>query len=133
MKKKESEFGMGCVYCLVLFTKHYSRLHSELEHAKEMRKKHGDYWSDNHAVHMWFNAASDHLYDLQIPQYWKKKKLGKLLKELQDKSIDIGHGLGLMQDYTTPKEAEKIIDLVDEIAILIDKELGVKSVKAQFG
>lgn len=130
MNKKTSEFGTGCVYNLVLFAKHYERLTSDLERYKDKKEP---YWSEGKLIHQWFNGASDHLYDLCIPQGWEKKKVGKLLRELQSSALDIGHGKGLLEDYTTKKEFDKIMRLVDEIAMLIDRELGVQSRKAEYG
>lgn len=125
--KKSSEFGKGVIYPLVLFCNHF------IHHAYDDHKEnYNDFIS-------WFNGASDHLYELEIPVEWKKRKLGKKLKELQDLALDIGHGnLGLMD--SNHKKAEKFakasydkcVLLVKEIAFLLDKELGFKPIKGDW-
>jgi len=59
MTDKTSEFGQGLTYCLGLFLAHEWNL-------KEMEKTYSKVGL-NDWVSIWFNGASDHLYDLEIP------------------------------------------------------------------
>lgn len=113
---KTSDFGRGFVYNLILFASHFERekfkgLKGELD------------------ISLWFNASSDHLFELDIPEQWEKKKIGKLAKELQDLALDIGHGERMMEEIDV-SEKGKVIELTKEIGLLIDKELGIKPIKA---
>ena len=49
-----SEFGKGFAYCIGLFLAHAER--------------------DPTYIDLWFNAAADHLYDLQIPEKMPNKQ-----------------------------------------------------------
>ena len=93
MKKPESEFGRGFVYNLILFAKHWAWAESRwLTPYRKLRKKNPKLFSDESALELWFNGASDHFYELEIPSQWKKKKIGKLAKWLQDRCLYWGHG-----------------------------------------
>jgi hypothetical protein len=83
-------------------------------------------------VQLWFNGASDHLYELEIPPQWKKKKIGTLAKMLQSKALDIGHGSGLFHDGATFADMKECIDLTFSIVRLVDEELGVEVIKADY-
>ena len=121
MNKKEitSEFGKGFIYNLILFACHFERTIIELK-GKE------DYG-------IWFNGASDHLYELEIPEQWKNTKIGKKAKELQDLALDIGHGNRMMEaGEKIEEDYSKVVELTKEIGFLIDKKLGIKPIKAQW-
>ena len=75
MQKNKSEFGRGLCYCLALFLCHSEREYWATEDINKNVKKIID------RADMWFNGASDHLYDLQIPEDLPlslKKRLAKL-------------------------------------------------------
>lgn len=115
--KKESEFGKGFIYNLVLFAQHYwFRMERDDDNYRDK------YW-------MWFNGASDHLYELEIPKQWERKKLGKLAKKIQDTALDLGHGMD-GRAKCTEKAKTQIFDDLQELCLLIDKELGVESIEA---
>ncbi len=115
MSKEKSEFGKGLVICLVKFAEHYERLMSY----KETYKNIGEY----RAVEMWFNGASDHLYEIEVPTNWKGTKMERKVKELQKYALKIGHG------FTGEKFKEadvfKALEMTHKIALLIDKHLGL--------
>jgi hypothetical protein len=82
-------------------------------------------------ISMWANGASDHFYDVQIPEAWKKKAIGKHIAELADKALDMGHGYkDVVYTYDDFKE---LLVLTKKVCLGIDKELGVKTIKAQWG
>lgn len=108
-----SEFGKGFIYNLVLFAAHFERpIHL------------GDY-------SMWFNAASDHLYEFEVPEKWKGTKVGEKAEKLKELSLDIGHGSRLT-DHDCKSDFELVKNLTKEIALLIDQELGHNPVKAEY-
>jgi len=122
---EESEFGKGLVICLVKFAEHRHRWLSDKSLNEEMRLKHPELFSEDDAVEMHFNGASDHLYDIEVPTKWKNTKIGKKVGELRSHGLKMGHSF----DRTiTRTEADigKAYDMCQEIAILIDKELGLE-------
>jgi hypothetical protein len=118
--EKTSEFGKGFVYNLILFAKHFEN---------SMAAKNETLGRETYDL--WFNGASDHLYELEIPKQWEDHEIGKKAKELQDLALDIGHGSRMMQ-IIDKSEFTKVVELTKEIALLIDKELGVEPIKGQF-
>lgn len=59
--QEQSEFGKGYAYCLGLFLAHADRVEKYKEYEAKVDSG-GDIWPG-----MWFNAAADHLFELQIP------------------------------------------------------------------
>jgi len=121
-KQKTSEFGKGFVYNLILFAKHWWYL----EYMTEIYKKVG---LENVCVRNWFNGASDHFYELEIPKQWRGKKIGRLAKQLQDDALEWGHGFKIKP---TKEDFDKTFKKLEELARLIDKELGVESIEADY-
>ena len=117
--KKTSEFGKGFVYNLILFAKHFenSIVTSETMGISK--------WG------CWFNGASDHLFELEIPEQFVKTPIGIKAKELQELSLDIGHG-DRMMSMTAEKDFKYVVNLTKEIAMLIDRELGIDPVKGDY-
>jgi len=121
---EDSEFGKGLVICLVKFAEHRWRWYEQKEFYEKMRKKHPDSFNESDAVIMHFNGASDHLYDIEVPERWKESKLGRKVKELQDFGLEIGHGF--TGKNWTEGAVTKAYTMCQEIALLIDKELGLE-------
>lgn len=128
---EESEFGKGLVICLVKFAEHRMWWIEQKRQYEEMRKKSPDLFSVSHAIEMHFNGASDHLYAIEVPKEWRRKKLGRKVKELQAFGLEIGHGFPCTHDWTEA-DVEKAYTMCQEIAILIDKELGLEPQKGQW-
>ena len=124
---EESEFGKGLVLCLVKFAEHRWRWQEDKALWKKMQKDNSGHFSESHAVEMHMNGASDHLYEIEVPEAWKKKKIGKLVKKLQDKGLEMGHGF--TGKTWTEEDITEVYKLTQEIAMLIDKELGLKPQK----
>ncbi len=104
-----SEFGKGLCYCLGLF----------LAHAEGWRwkdKKISENLIDSYAG-MWFMAASDHLYDIQID--YAPKHLRKRIKRFSDKSIN------WRLDPTTEENVLWAIQEAKDLLRLIDKANGI--------
>ena len=130
--KKTSDFGKGFIYNLILFSKHCEDVHSRLSYYEKVRKRnteHSSLFSEEEAIAMWFNASSDHFYELEIPTQWKRKKIGRIAKWLQEKALSFGHSYLDDRKKPTLKDFNEIFDKLEELALLIDKELGVKPIK----
>lgn len=124
MAKKESEFGKGLIICLVKFAEHRWRWQEQKHLYAEMRKKSPDHFSESDAVEMHFNGASDHLYKIEVPPEWRKTKLDEAVRELQDFGLEMGHGF--TKKEWTEADVDKAYAICQEIALLIDKKLGLK-------
>lgn len=111
---EESEFGKGLVICLVKFAEHKERWHSD----KRFNLP------ESEAVHMHFNGASDHLYEIEVPAKWEGTEIGNKVNILRDRGLEIGHSFR-GGDYTE-KDVFELYDLAEDIALLIDKELGLE-------
>jgi len=57
---ERSEFGKGCVYCIGLFLAHEAMIQGSLKTYDPIGHK-------EDAYSMWFYGASDHLYEIVIP------------------------------------------------------------------
>lgn len=122
MIKEQSEFGRGFVYNLILFAEHFGRANEWTPESMP----------ESMAAGLFFNGASDHLYELEIPEQFKKKKLGKLAKELQDFALSIGHGPRMMDNTVKRDDIKKVIRMTKDLGLLIDKELGITPEKGQW-
>ena len=126
-----SEFGKGCTYCLGLFLAHAERtMGMTLKQLDEMDERNEDKENPNYslATSLWFNGASDHLYELEIPEQFPVA-LKKRLAKFKHKVLMWGHGF----TNTETKEDKKwSIQEAKDILRLIDKQLGVKTMKGQW-
>ena len=122
---KTSEFGKGLCYCLALFL-----CHSEREFWTRDFIKKDDIRNIINRVDMWFNGASDHLYELEIPDKLPLD-LKKRLAELCHKAIHWGHGF---DENDKPTEEDKIwaIQEAKDLIRLVDKHFGVKTQKGDW-
>ncbi len=117
-KEIQSEFGKGFVYNLILFAKHWMMFSETLKR------------EDLHfGYDLWFNGASDHFYDLEIPQQFIDTEIGKLAQEIRDTALHLGHGFA---EKATKKDYDEIFEKLEKLGMLIDKQLGVEPVKAQW-
>lgn len=118
---EESEFGTGCTYNLALFLAHESKI----QQFRNMNE-------DNNYSHAWFNGASDHLYELQIPKQFPEE-LQTRLQEFKNKVLDWGHGSGLMTPNSVNwKDVEWSLRECKDLLMEIDKQLKVKVIKGDF-
>ena len=120
-KAPESEFGKGLTYCLGLFLCHSER---------EFNRRPGEekFWRAD----TWFNAASDHLYELQIPGSLPEP-LRIRLTELQDKALSWGHGFGMDgRPKATDADVTWAIKEAKELLRLIDEQFGIATITASW-
>lgn len=126
-----SEFGQGLSYCLALFLCHSERpdmYSKEMQEKMSKNKACKDLDFEARNAEMWFNGASDHLYDLEIPETLPKS-LQNRLKKLQKKVIHWGHGF---KNDCTDKDKEWSIDEAKNLIRLIDKSYSIKTSKGQW-
>lgn len=120
----ESEFGKGFIYNLILFAAHFERAFNR--GIKPLDMKYYQYG-------LWFNGASDHLYELEIPEKWDNHEIGIKAKELRELALEIGHGRRMTEDSPQiEKDYWRCVGLTKEIGLLIDKELGHEPIEAQY-
>jgi len=80
----------------------------------------------SHEITLWANGATDHLYEIEVPEGKDWNKIRIKVKELQDKGLTMGHaGFNNTKTYTF-KDMEELQELTLQIALLIDKKLGLK-------
>jgi hypothetical protein len=124
MEKEESEFGKGFVYCLILFSKHWWKLQTD-------KKVYESIGRENDAYEMWFYGASDHLFELEVPEMLKGSRIDDLTQEF--KTFALRLRLPMDGERTaTPEDYKIAFEKVEEIAMLVDKWLGGEPVKAQW-
>lgn len=105
--EETSEFGKGLTYCLGLFLAHEAMWRQEAE-----SKVPG--WP-----HYWFNGASDHLYELEVPESFPPA-IKERLCALREKTIAWGHGVGERNSATEQdvswslKEAKSLLRAIDQ-------------------
>ena len=133
MEKEESEFGKGMVICLVKFAEHFMKLGTDIETYRRMREEKGVSglgFMENQAVGLWAYGATDHLYDIEVPKGKDWDEIRKKVEELKDKGQNIR---GIMRkEQATLAEAEEVMALTREIALMIDKKLGLKAELGQW-
>lgn len=111
-----SEFGRGYATCLRQFSFHAARLEEQLVIYRGMNDRHPDLFDEAHAVEMWANGASDHLYELVRPRRGLPVAEWRRAKALQDRALDIGHGFP-PSSKSDPDEARTL--LAEALALLL--------------
>lgn len=81
----------------------------------------------SHDVNLWANGASDHLYQIYCPRGKEWNDLRKIVAELKDKGLDMGHGKGLMGTETyTLEDVDELRRLTEKALVLVDRKIGLK-------
>ena len=76
---------------------------------------------------IFFNGAADHFFEMKIPKQFRKTEIGKLAKWIKDT------GITYRNDYdVTQKQFTEFYNKCEELMILIDTELGIKPIKADW-
>ena len=115
MAKKESEFGCGLTYCIGLFL-----AHSEREFFNT---------GTNIDYSLWFNGASDHLYELDLSNV-NNLSLRYQLNKWRTKVIHWGHGHS--EPFATEEDFNWAIQQAKDFLLEIDINIiGVKAIKGQ--
>jgi len=137
-----SEFGRGFIQQLLYFVEHFGRAdvqeiyslhrHQQGEISLEVLERScpgvvttlqvykdiGEALSSK--ISLFLNGASDHLYDLVIPESLPKD-IQEKAKELRELAVDLGHGRGLMdKSVCTMENFQKIQRLSFDVARMVD-------------
>lgn len=113
-----SEFGKGFTYCLALFLAH-----------QHMYKLDGKVRIIPIAS-LWFNASSDHLYDLQIPNNFVLKDE---CQKWADQMIKYGHGSkALLDESLTKEDVYKALTECKKFLMAWDKQCGIEVEKGDY-
>ena len=109
--KELSEFGKGLTYCLGLFLAHAERKIIELPG-----------FSDGYE--MWFNGASDHVYEINVPDTFPSE-IKQRIEIFREKVLNWGHGFKIPG---ADKDAfEWSIQEAKDLLLLIDKHIGTET------
>jgi hypothetical protein len=119
---EQLDFGKGLVICLVKFAEHLLSYNRWVETNKAI--------GADDAAEMYFNGASDHLYEIEVPKAWKGTEIAKKVKELQDLGLEVGHGF-TDKKYSSV-EVKRAQKLTHEIALLIDASIGLMPQEGQW-
>ena len=134
--KAETEFGKGLIVCLVKFAEHAERWGEDKRMYEVLRKREPDsanierFLNESMAVEMFFSGASDHLFQIEVPKGWEETEIVEKVNELREFCLMIGHGF--TQRKHTEEDVNKAYDLCEEIALLIDRKLGLEPDIGQF-
>lgn len=122
-REAKSEFGRGLVICLVKFAEHAEKWLQDKEFFQQMREKDSTLFSESRAVEQFFYGASDHLDKIEVPARWRGTRIETKVNELRDLAFTIRHGF-TGQEWSE-EDVIKAYDLCREIALLIDRDLGL--------
>jgi len=115
-KEITSEFGKGLTYCIGLFLAHAERSDPPI--------------TLNGAASLFFNASSDHLYELES-LHIKDINLRKRIEEWRDKCLRWGHGFE--KPKATKEDKEWAIQEAKDLLRLIDEKLlKIKTIKGSW-
>jgi hypothetical protein len=112
-ENNKSEFGDGLTYCLGMFL-----AHAEKDLDGKFRGQ------------LWFNAASDHLYGMNIPGNFPKELKDRLTKFRND-VLDKGHGSGMMKQFKE-KDIQASLEEAKDLLLSIDRLFGIESNKGEY-
>lgn len=111
MEHEESEFGKGLTYCIGLFLAHAER----------------DIHNDDYGL--WFNGASDHLYELDTFTI-KDDDLKKRLEEWKSTILHWGHGFS--PPLATKEDFQWSIQQAKDFLREIDNTIGAETTKGSW-
>jgi len=122
MTEETSTYGKGFTYCIALFLGHKDRpaYDGMKEFMDKQPKSMGNYWF------MWFNAAADHLYEMEIPE----ELPAKLKRDIRKWR---GKCLGWRLDTTVNKHNfNYAIRKAKEFLMEIDRRMGVEPMQGEY-
>ena len=124
-----SEFGKGCAYCLGLFIAHEGRMALFEQEQKRLPRHLQDTLN---YISIWFNTASDHLYELQIPSSLPED-IQERLRKFRDQCMGWRVRIGDKSPIPTKDKYDWAINEAKELLLLIDKHcVGVETEKGDF-
>lgn len=118
MKNKQtSDFGKGFIYPIFLFAKHFER----------DKKLLGDGIID---YSLWFYAAADHMFEVEVPARYIGTKLGTKAEKLVDDILSLR--LPMNKPKATKKDFIEVFERLEDLMLEIDKELGGEPIRAKW-
>lgn len=124
--KQQSEFGKGFIYNLILFSKHWWRHFDNLKINDEMAESNPDLWEKGY-VGLWFNAAADHFFEIEIPKEIRRTNLGKKLQGLVDTALEY------RSKDATKEQFNKWWKEFEDVIMELDKKLfDMKDIEADY-
>lgn len=94
-------------------------------------------------IEMWANGATDHLYEMQrldvtpVEQYPYRMpdkevlKINNMLDKLVNTGLSMGHGMNYKKTWKA-KDMWELQDLTKEIAMALDKKMGISTIKGTY-
>lgn len=112
----KSEFGRGYATCLRQFLNHRKRLDEYVRAYASMKSKTREpgLFGADHALGLWMNGASDHLYELKRPVRGISRLDWWRAKQFQDRCLDIGHGFS-PGSSTYREEVDLLLETAEEL------------------
>ena len=78
----------------------------------------------SHEIELWANGASDHLYEIEVPDGKEWDSIRKKVKKLQNKGLNMDHTF--REQIYTFDDLTELMKLTDDIALMIDRKIGLK-------
>ncbi len=78
-------------------------------------------------IELWANGATDHLYDMKVPEEWEDTIIAEKVAELKSLGLSIGHGF--TGRIWTFEDFLKLFRLTHEIALEVDRRIGIHDVE----
>ena len=107
---EESEFGKGFAYCLGLFLAHAER----------------EVYQEDYSL--WFSGASDHLYELEIPEVMEP--IAERITIFQDKCLDFRNMFG--SDQVSREDKIEMIQEAKSLLREYDARNGVDVIRGRW-
>ena len=86
----------------------------------------------SHLLELWANGASDHLYEIEVPERYKGTEVERLTLDLKSKALKMGHGFPVDKIWDYDEDFVWLIETTKKIGILVDEEFGVDPVRGNW-
>ncbi|GAJ18609.1 unnamed protein product, partial [marine sediment metagenome] len=75
------------------FAEHAEKWLQDKELYKQLQEKEPNLFSESRAVEMFFYGASDHLYDIEVPERFLGTSIERKVRQLQNFALKIRHSI----------------------------------------
>jgi len=138
-EEAKSEFGKGLAVCLLHFANHWDNDMWQRVMRLEASRQEGTIPEDESSmisiygtieaaissqITFWANGAADHLYEMEAPTSPEWSGVAHKVKMLKEIGLEMGHGF-TNQQYTV-EDTRDLFRLGKEIALEIDKLIGLE-------
>ena len=86
----------------------------------------------SHLLELWANGASDHLYDIEVPERYRGTEVERLTLDLKSRALRMGHGFLLDKTWDYDEDLVWLIETTKKIGFLIDEDLGVDPIRGEW-